>query len=204
MNVNTYSDLQDTIASYLARSDLTDQIPVFIKFAEIRLRRELRMRQMLTSTTISTTASDNTVSIPSDFLQARDFYVTGNPNQSMEYVAPNVMSRSERSTYVGKPTLYTILGSEFQIAPVPDTVYTLKLLYYAAPDFLSDSNTTNEFLTNVPEILLYASLIEAEPYLMNDPRITTWISMYEKAVNQITTSETQGQYSGVPLAIKVS
>lgn len=203
MNLDTYSDLQDTVASYLARSDVTDQIPVFIKFAEIRLRRELRMRQMLTTATLTTTASDNTLTIPSDFLEARDIYVSGNPNQSMEYVAPNVMSRSMRSTFAGKPSIYTVIGNDFQIAPIPDTVYTVKVLYYAAPDYLSDSNETNTFLTEVPELLLYASLIEAEPYIMNDPRLSTWISMYEKAVNQIRLNEQNSQYSGVPLTMKV-
>ena len=47
MSLSTYSDLQTSIANYLARSDLTSQIPDFITFAENRLRRELRIRQML-------------------------------------------------------------------------------------------------------------------------------------------------------------
>ena len=45
MPFTSYSDLKTSIANYLARTDLTDQIPDFITFAENRLRRELRIRQ---------------------------------------------------------------------------------------------------------------------------------------------------------------
>lgn len=202
MNVSSYSDLQSTIASYLARSDLTDQIPSFIQFAEYRLRRELRIRQMLKSVTTTTTGSDPTVELPSDFLEVRDFYVVGNPNQSMSYQSPSAFTRLDNSGSQGKPLNYTVLANDFKLAPTPDTAYTVELLYYAAPALLSSSNSSNVFLANVPDLLLYASLIEAEPYLMNDARLSTWISMYEKAVNQINLSNEQGQYSGVPLAMK--
>lgn len=59
MALTTYSDLQSAVASYLARSDLTSQIPDFIRLAEIRLRRELRIRQMLRSVTTTTTGGDD-------------------------------------------------------------------------------------------------------------------------------------------------
>ena len=53
----TYATLQATIASYLARTDLTVQIPEFIRLAENRLVRDLRIRQMIkvaTSETVNT------------------------------------------------------------------------------------------------------------------------------------------------------
>ena len=88
MSLSTYSDLQTSIANYLARSDLTSQIPDFITFAENRLRRELRIRQMLKSVTTATVSGDNTIEIPSDFLQARDFVVMTNPIQPLSYSSP--------------------------------------------------------------------------------------------------------------------
>ena len=62
MALATYSDLKTTIANYLARSDLTSQIPDFITLAENRLRRELRIRQMLKVVTASTVGNDATLS----------------------------------------------------------------------------------------------------------------------------------------------
>jgi hypothetical protein len=201
MSIATYSELKTAVANYLARTDLTDQIPDFIRFAELRLRRELRIRQMLKSVTTATTGGDSTVELPSDFLEIRDFAVVTNPIQPLTYSSPAVFSRNTRSTESGKPLDYTILASEFQLAPVPDGTYTLKLLYFAAPTFLGDTNSSNVFLANSPDALLYASLLEAEPYIMNDARINTWGTMYDRAISTITKSDESSQYSGVPLSM---
>jgi hypothetical protein len=201
MSIATYSELKTAIANYLARTDLTDQIPDFIRFAEIRLRRELRIRQMLKTVTSTTTGGDSTVELPSDFLEIRDFLVVSNPVQPLTYSSPAVFSRNTRSTQSGMPLDYTILATEFQLAPIPDSTYTVKLLYYSAPTFLSDSNQGNAFITNAPDALLYASLIEAEPYIMNDARVNTWGAMYDRAISTLTKSDESSQYSGVPLSM---
>ncbi len=63
-------------------------IPDFITLAENRLRRELRIRQMLKSVTTSTVSGDATVELPSDFLEIRDFVVMTNPIQPLSYSSP--------------------------------------------------------------------------------------------------------------------
>ena len=204
MSFATYSDLQTSIANYLARSDLTSIIPDFITLAENRLRRELRIRQMLKSVTTATVKDDSTVELPSDFLQVRDFVVVTNPLTPLSYSSPSSLSNDPRASEVGVPKSYTILANDFQLSPIPDAVYTVKMLYFAAPAYLSASNTTNVFLTTAPDALLYASLIEAEPYLMNDARINTWGSMYDRAISSLTRSDENTQYSGVPLSIKLT
>lgn len=203
MSVSTYAELKTTVASYLARTDLTDQITDFIRFAELRLRREVRIRQVLKSSTLTCTGGTSTVSLPSDFLEVRDFIVNTNPVQPLTYSSPSAFSRNSRTTESGKPIDYTILATQVQLAPVPDSAYELKMLHYFTPTYLSDSNTSNEFLVNVPDLLLYATLLEAEPYLMNDARVSTWGAMYEKGLAALTKSDESAQYSGVPLTIKV-
>jgi hypothetical protein len=204
MSYTSYSDLKTAIAGYLARSDLTAQIPDFIRLSELRLRRDLRIRQMLKSVTTATVAGDSTVELPSDFLEVRDLVIVGNPPQPLNYSSPSAFTRNARSWESGKPLDYTVLANDFQLAPVPDAVYTVKMLYFAAPTFLSDSNTSNVFLANTPDVLLYGALLEAEPYLMNDARINTWGTMFDRALSSITRSDQQGQYSGVPLVIKTT
>jgi hypothetical protein len=104
----------------------------------------------------------------------------------------------------GKPLDYTVLASTFKLAPIPDFAYTLSLVYSAAPPFLSTSNASNTFLTVCPDLLLYAALIEAEPYLMNDARINTWGTMFDRAMGSLTRSDEKGQFSGVPLAMQTT
>jgi hypothetical protein len=73
------------------------------------------------------------------------------------------------------------------------------MLYYAKPDYLSDSNTSNVFLANCVDALLYGALGEAEPYLMNDARLNTWGALYDRAIGNINAADEGGEYSGVPL-----
>ena len=204
MSYTNYSDLQASVAGYLGRSDLTTQIPDFIRFAEIRLGRELRTRLMLNSATAPTIANDAKVALPTDFLEIRDLFIQGNPRRPLSYMSPSAFSREAKADVIGLPVFYTLLASEFQFAPKPDAVYTLEILYYAKPTFLSTSNASNVFLANYPDALLYASLIEAEPYLINDARSQLWATLYDRAIKNITEANESGEFSGIPLQMKVT
>lgn len=201
---NTYSELQSEIAGYLARTDLTNEIPSFIQKAEIRLRRELRIRQMLKVATTNSVANDSTIELPSDFLQMRDLHINTNPIAVLKYESPSNFYRNTFSTVSGKPMQYTVLANEFQLAPIPDSTYEFQMLYYAAPPFLSNANQSNEFMVICPDLLLYASLGEAEPYLMNDQRLGTWASMYDRGTLALSVSDDQGEYAGSPISISLA
>lgn len=204
MSYTNYSDLQASVAGYLGRSDLTTQIPDFIRFAELRLGRELRTRQMLNSATAPTIANDAKVALPTDFLEIRDLFIQGNPRRPLTYMSPSAFSREARADIVGLPVFYTILASEFKFAPIPDAAYTLEILYYAKPTFLSNANVSNVFLANYPDALLYGSLIEAEPYLINDARSQLWATLYDRAIKNISDADQGGEYSGIPLQMKIT
>lgn len=206
MAITNYTDLQSTIADYLARTDLTSQIPLFIQLAENRLRRDLRIRQMLKVVTTTTTAGDSTVSMPSDFLEMRDIHIEASPIHTIIYQNPSNFFRNAKAGTgtAGYPNNYTVMGSEFQFAPIPDAEYTLKMVYYAAPAYLSSTNSSNTFLANCPDLLLYASLGEAEPYLMNDARVQTWATLYDRGLNSLTISDDAGEQPSAPMVISVA
>ena len=204
MAISTYSDLKTAVADYLARTDLTSKIPDFITFAENRLRRDLRIRQMLKLVNATMTANDSTLSLPSDFLEMRDIHLNTTPNSALEYLSPNIFYRNADATNTGIPKRYTLLASDFQFAPIPDSAYNVRMLYYAAPAYLSDSNTSNVFLANCADALLYASLGEAEPYIMNDERLNTWAALYQRAIDTINASDDRGEYAGVPLTMTLA
>jgi hypothetical protein len=204
MAFTSYTELKSTVADYLARNDLTTQIPDFIRLAENRLRRDLRIRQMLKYVTTNTVASDATVALPSDFLAMRDLHIETNPVSVIEYQTPSNFFRNARTTESGIPTMYTVLATEFKFAPVPDGVYTLHMLYYGSPTYLSSTNSSNAFLANCPDLLLYAALGEAEPYLMNDERLQTWASLYQRGIDSISSSDESGEFASSPLSISLA
>jgi len=201
MALTDYSSLKSTIASYLARSDLTNQIPDFIRLGEERLSRDLRTRKMLVVARADTTAGDSTVGLPTDFLEMRDIHLRTTPVQALTYYSPNAFYAGTRTTDSGKPVDYTILANEIQFAPIPDTAYSVQMLYYAKPQYLTDTNINNVFLANYPDALLYAALGEAEPYLMNDARLQTWAALYDRAILAINTSDQSSEYGGQPMSM---
>jgi len=204
--ITNFTDLQSTIADYLARTDLTSQIPLFIQLAENRLRRDLRIRPMLKVVTTPTIAGNPKVALPSDFLEMRDLHVESSPIQTLVYQNPSNFYRNTKASTAdsGSPKFYTVMGSDFQFAPIPDSAYTLKMVYYAAPTYLSTSNSSNVFLANSPDLLLYASLGEAEPYLMNDARVQTWASLYDRGLNSLTVSDSAGENPSAPMVISLA
>ena len=204
MALATYSDLQTSVANYLGRSDLTSQIPDFISLAELRLSRDIRTRRMLKTATATMTVGDATVGLPSDFLAIRDVYIQGSPRTVVNFVRPSAFSANRPADEAGLPTLYTLRSNEFEFAPKPDSAYVVQMLYYFKPTALSVSNTSNEFMANYPDALLYGSLLEAEPYLMNDARTTTWANLYNQAIDRINTSDEESEFSGVPLVMTVT
>ena len=71
-NLTSYAGIKLTIADWLARPDLDTVIPNFVKLAELRLSRDLRLRPLLQVVTTSTVAGTATVSLPSDYNAMRD------------------------------------------------------------------------------------------------------------------------------------
>lgn len=199
MALTTYSGLVSTVSSYLARSDLDSIIPTFVELAQLRMTRDLRTREMLKVAT--TTATDSTVELPSDFLEMREIHFQGNPPITLEYESPDKFFRDMLTTTSGLPYYYTIIAYELQFAPAPDSSQTLQMLYYAQPTFISSTVSSNLYLANYPDALLYATLAEAEPYLMNDSRIQTWASMYDRAIQNVMTNDIGKKFPNTALNV---
>jgi hypothetical protein len=64
------------------------------------------------------------------------------------------------------------------VAPTPDAAYPAEILYYEQPALLDATNQTNWITQYQPNLLLYAALMEASPFLKKDDRLATWTSMY--------------------------
>jgi len=199
MAFTNYNELVTTVASYLARSDLTSIVPTFVQLAQERMTRDLKTREMLKLST--TTATDSTVELPIDFLEMREIHFQGNPPVTLEYQSPDKFFRNHLTTTSGQPYYFTIIGYEMQFAPTPDNNQVLQMLYYNKPTFISPSVSSNLYLANYPDALLYATLAEAEPYLMNDARLQVWASMYERAISNIMNNDIGKKFPNTALNV---
>ena len=170
----SYSDLKTQVANYLARQDLNDKIPTFIEMAEIRLNRDLRLRQTLQNSTYTMVARKKEVPAPSDFLEMKDQHLNTQPITNLGFQSTSSFFRNGLVNTIGKPRFYTQVSQNFTYAPTPDSDYEVEMTYYKKPTLMSDTNPSNEYLIYCPDLLLYAALAEAAPYLMDDARLATW------------------------------
>jgi len=196
MAISTYSELKTAVANWLDRSDLTDIIPDFIVLAETRHKRDFKIRRMETRVTANTIADTEYYTLPDDYVAMRNIKLNSDPKTALEYLTPEIMDRLQAGSSTGKPKAYSIKGNNIQLRPLPDGIYEIEISYYKTFAALSDSNTTNDMLTHHPDAYLYATLLEAEPYLQNDKRVALWLQAYEIARKAIIDSNERDRHSG--------
>ena len=199
MALSTYSDLQTSIANWLHRSDLTSIIPDFISMAEERLSADISSRSMDTKSNLSTVAGTATVALPTDMVEMRRLQIVSSYNTVLKYVTPDQLSADYFTNQVGLPQVFTIVGGNIELAPVPDAVYTLEITYKQRIPALSDTNTTNWLLTSWPSCYLYGAILQAQPYIMGDERLPTIEALYKEAVSNINAVD---YYSGTTMRVK--
>ena len=140
MALTSYSTLKTSIANWLNRTDLTDEIADdFIVLTEADFNSKLRIRKMIDQS--SFTIDTETEALPTGYLQVRDMYIlSGNTKYPLTYQTPSQMDSTVGTSTTGRPSSFTILGDTFRFSPKPDTSYTGYINYYKTFDALSASN----------------------------------------------------------------
>jgi len=201
MAIGTYAELQTAVANWLDRDDLTDRIPEFITLAESRFNRLLRLRSMEAKYTANTVASQRNLALPTGYIQMRNFQVNTSPLTTLSYVTPEIYDRLWGGSTSGTPKFYTILANEVSFGPIPATVMEVEMLFYKKFDNLSLTTTTNTLLTDSPDVYLYGSMMEAEPFIMNDERVALWATSLSKAISELQEQDNKDRHSGSALRI---
>jgi len=201
MALSTYTELKTTIANWLNRSDLTSEIQDdFIKLTEADLNSKLRVRSMISQSTITIDAE--TEALPEGFLQVRDFYIlSGETKLPLRYMTPSQMDQTAGSSSKGCPSSYTILGDTFRFMPKPDGTYSGVINYYKSFSPLSSSVATNYILTSHPSIYLYGALYHAANFLGGiEPRqVQQWQQQYVTSLERLERNDREDQYGNAPL-----
>lgn len=162
MAINTYTLLQAAVKSWINRSDADAKIPDFITLAEADLNSKVRVRQNMTTSTLTLTGGTSAVSLPSDFLEDIELNYDGS-DDPLDKGSFNDIDRARGNSMPSKPIAYAITGSQIIFNSISDQTYTLTLRYYKKWDIASED--ANWLLTTHPDAYLFGSVAEAYGWL---------------------------------------
>tara|TARA_R100001163_G_C5003024_1_gene151498 strand:+ start:219 stop:866 length:648 start_codon:yes stop_codon:yes gene_type:complete len=197
----TYATLKTAVQDYLqvSESTFTSQLPTFITEAEDRIFSLVQLPKQRKNVQGTVTSNNRFLATPTDFYAPFSLAVIS--SSSYDYLdfkhssfikeyAPGTATR-------GQPKYYSLFDdTAFEVAPVPDSDYTVELHYLHKPASLtsgSDSGTT--FLsTDYPDALLYGTLVEGAIFLKEPiDVVSAFEGRFKEAVSRMKTlSEGRG------------
>jgi hypothetical protein len=170
----TYGELKTAVQDFVQSTETSfvNNLPLFIRLAEERIMKNVRLNLFQKNASGSTTAGNKYVAAPTDFLAPislsltiageQTFLLLKNADFVQEYIRD---STSGEPVYFGQYDVDNLI-----LAPIPDSAYALEMHYLYRPNSLTvggDSGTT--WLSENAEVaLLYGTLVEAYTYLKGD------------------------------------
>ena len=189
--VMTYDSLLVDLRRYLERgfteaSDqiVYDQLPRLITLGERRIARELKIEGFIRAVQSPLQVGVAVYRKPDRWRDTVSMTVDNVPifARSYEYIRNYWPDEAE----TGTPQFYADYDYQhWIITPTPAIAQTWEILYYEQPALLGEDFQTNWLTEYAPDVLLYATLLEATPFLKNDERIQTWQAMYDRAAQAL-------------------
>ena len=189
----TFTSLKADMVAYLERGSAVDttvydQLPNLINNAERRIAREAKILGFKVPVTGTMEAGQPVVDKPERWRSTVSInfgtgsgFETRTPlfPRSYEYCRNFWPADAQTST----PRYYADYDySHWLVVPTPDQDYPFEVIFHQLPQLLDDGNQTNWITQYAPDVLLYASLLEATPFLKDDERIQTWQGLYDRAL----------------------
>lgn len=193
MALDTYANLQASIASWVNRDDLTSVIPDFIALAESDMNATLRTRQNTAYATV-TFAATGLAPLPDGFRAVKTIRLSDSPNYDLESVSLDRIS--ELLAYnreSGNPEAFAVDGDSLRAYPTPSTDVDALCHYFRTIPALSDANTSNWVLTNYPQVYLYGAICHAHAYMDDTEEEQKFRAKFEDAMRRVN-AEGQSLY----------
>jgi len=184
--ITTYAELVtalDGTSGYLHRTDLTAKIPDFIKLAESKINRKLRLLLGETESTLTATIGSRLMAVPTRFGSPIELWDTTNePRTKMLFMQPDLLPVT---TTNGASEYYTVDGAFIATENPADAAYTYTLRYQTK--FNLETTSTNTVLDNYPDIYVYGALLASIPFTRDYKNFDVWSALYNNAIDEAMT-----------------
>ena len=192
----TYASLIRDIESYSERHDaeFLVQLPRLVMLAENRLATEAKNLGFLRVVNGKFEVSQPIVQKPAGWRQTKTWFFTTDSGE-FKFLLPrqyNYCRLYNSGLAAGEPE-YFADNYEFDhwyVAGVPQKAWDFEVSFYERPEPLSEANQTNWTTRNAPQLLLYACLLEAQPFLKNPGLLQLWQGQYAEMIAALQREET--------------
>ena len=192
MSLDNYTELRATVQAYAKRTDILTYLDTFIDLAETDMWTALRVREMEARATASTSTTDRFLALPANFLTMRKHQIIIDSEYfDLQAVTPDVL---EVISTANAPSHYAIT-SQIEFNRTSDQAYTVEMQYFHKLTALSDTNTTNDILTNYPQIYLAGAMRHFAVWAREFDVSRYWEGEFNKAVAKANRQSRKGRYS---------
>lgn len=195
--IASYTNLLTEVANWLARSDLTSDIPGFVQNWEEEFYNDSENWGAWMETALNVTITNGVAALPNDYLGLKVAYISGAMDKPLKRISlEQLYMRYPRASTGGSPGFIARNGANFEFGP-NGASGTLAGTYFAKPALLRNvGGGANYLITNEPHLCLYGSMAQAELFTKNDARNLTWAPKYDRALVAYRMRMNREEYSG--------
>lgn len=193
----TYSSLISDVQTYLERTNATDplvtQLPRLVMMAENRIATDARILGTRRVVQGTFAIGDPVIEKPAYWRTTTSLNCTlasGAKSPIFQRTYEFCRAYWPTSSQTGTPRYYADYNFDnFLVVPTPAAALQFELLYIARLEPLSDSNQTNWLTGNAPQLLLAATLLEAELWLKNFRNVDARRGAYNESLSAFKTED---------------
>jgi len=199
MAIDSYANLKQAIENFSHRTDISNVIDNFIELAENDIDKRLMLRNNELRATATMSTTDRFLALPDRFLKMRRLtLINGSLNYEIEYRGSESMPIQDSA---GRPKYFTVT-SQLEFDRVADSAYTLEMSYFSRLVPLTSSNTSNDVLTDYPDLYLWGCLTQLALWEKDLEQFQVYQSKFDNAMSEANKQERKGRYGTAPRMIK--
>jgi hypothetical protein len=206
MPLDNYDNLKAAVIRADGSDDINDVIDDAIDTAESYMFANeiepLLVRGVETRTNLVMSTSSRFLALPAYFLEMRRIkYVEDGDDKEIKFRTPSVIQESDVS---GQPQYFTVT-SQLEFERIPDQAYTVEAQFYAKIVPLDDTNTTNEVLTNHPQIYMHGCLWYINSTVNGEQQIAEYHrAQFLQAIIGANKEYSKGRFGPTPVRRSIS
>jgi hypothetical protein len=186
----TYTSLLSDVANYAERNDdpFLTQIPRLIMMAENRIASEIHGLGYIRPVNFAMEVGDYIYEKPSRWRETISLSIVTPTGR--KYLFPRNYEYCRmywpNNNVTDEPEFYSDYDYEhFLVVAAPKLAYDAEIIYHERPEPLSLQNETNWTTRYAPQLILYATLLEAQPFLKRTERLQEFQALYDRAAKAL-------------------